>query len=95
MVRLRHTSSDLDINCRSCGADHVCFLSSARYDPPFIRDLVRRFITSRGSSESELVTSRIQTASRVTTPTVSINRDLVRDGRFNFSDMQYLINWEV
>jgi len=38
--------------------------------------------------------SWIQTASRVQRPTVDINRELVREGKFNLEDLQSLVDWK-
>jgi hypothetical protein len=38
---------------------------------------------------------RIQMASKVTTSTTRINRDLVRTGKFDLKDMEWIANWTV
>lgn len=41
------------------------------------------------------ISNRIQIASKATVPSVRMNRTLIRDGKYDFADMEYLLGWEV
>lgn len=70
--------------------NYVCLLNAARHHTSLLQLLVR-FITLLSPWKLTLC-YRIQNASKVLPDTVRMNRTLVRDGNFDFADVQSLIS---